>query len=144
MLRSLKDTLKPLFCLAPATVTATGAATGVDVADFGSVMFLVATGTEGGNALSSSHKLAITVQDSDVDTDASYANCVDADIYDAEDGANGIAKNLDASADENTIHAVHYRGNKRYVRLKLVETGTVSLPVSIVAVAGNSEFNPPL
>lgn len=144
MLRSLKDILKFSSVLVPASVSATGASSGVDCSDFGSCTFLVHVGATSGNDFSSSHKLAITVQDSDVDVDGSYANCVDADIYDAEDGANGIAKNLDATSDASTVHPVHYRGNKKFARIRLVETGTVVVPLSVMAIRGHGEFNPAL
>ena len=144
MQRSLKDKLKVTKCLDPDTVTATGAGAGVNNAGFGSLMFLVAVGATSGNDFSGTHKLAITMQDSDVDVDGSYANCVDADIHDAEDGANGIVKNLDATDDADSVHVAHYRGNKKFARIKLVETGTVSVPVSVVAVQGHSELMPPL
>lgn len=141
MLRSLKDTLKYLQCLASASLTATTAATGVDLQDFGSCSFIVNVGDF---AFSGSNKLDIVVQDSDVDVDGTYADCVDVDIYNAEVGASGIAKSLDATDDAETIQVVHYRGNKRFARIRLVETGTVDVPISVSAVLGHPELMPPL
>lgn len=140
MERSLKDTVKVTHLEDPANVTDDNASTGVDTSLGGSLMFLVSVGTF---AFSGSNKIDILVQDSDVDTDASYANCVDADIHDAEDGANGIAKTLDTTDDDNSTYAVHYRGNKRYARIKLDETGTVDCPFSICAVQSHLRANPP-
>lgn len=142
MKTAMKDKVKVIQVLDPDTVTATGATTGVDTADFGSVMFVVNVGAFA--TFTGSNKLSLTVQDSEVDTDGSYANCVDADIYDAEDGANGIAKVLDATDDDDAVHVIHYRGNKRYVRLNIVEAGTVSVILGVTAVCGNPELMPPL
>lgn len=144
MLRSLKDMLKFLQVLAPAGVTASVSATGFNCADFGQLTFLVNVGATTGNDFSGTHKLDILVQHSDVDVDGSYANAADADIYNAEDGANGIAKSLDATSDASMVHVVSYRGNKQFARIRLVETGTVDVPVGIVAVGGMSRHNPAL
>lgn len=142
MLRSLKDKLKFQLGLAAVEVTASSSGTGIDTQELMALTFIVNAGAEAGNALSGSHKLAIVVQHADVDVDGSYAACVDADIYDAEDGANGIAKNLDATDDASAVHKVSYRGTKRWVRLRLVETGTVDIPIAIVAI-GMPKIQPP-
>lgn len=144
MLKSLKDILKFIQVLAPVSVTGTVASTGVDTQDFGSVTFLVAVGAAAAGLDSASNKFDIVMQDSDVNTDGSYANCVDADIFNAEVGASGIVKALDATSDASSVWTAHYRGNKRFVRIRLVETGTASAPIGILAVAGHSELNPPL
>ena len=139
MNKSLKDTLKISECLNAIAISATGSATGVDTAFGESLMFLVNAGEFD---FSGSNSLDLVVQHADVDTDGSYADCVDADIFDAEDGANGIAKVLDSTDDKNAIHIIHYRGTKRYVRVRYEETGTVSVPLSIVAVQGHLKANP--
>lgn len=144
MLRSIKDMLKFLQVLAPAAFTATGNSSGFNCADFGALTFLVDVGATTGQPFSATDKVDIIVQHSDVDVDGSYANAADADIYNAEDGANGIAKSLDATADASLVHAVHYRGAKQFARIRLVETGTISVPIGIVAVGGMSRHQPAL
>ena len=142
MLRTLRDTLKVTQCLEPATVSATGAGAGVDNAIGGSLAFIVNVGDF---AFTGGNKLDIVMQDSDVDVDGSYAACVAADFYsddNPETAASGIFKSLDATGDVDSVYVVHYKGNKRYARINLVETGTVSAPVSIVAVQGHLKSNP--
>ena len=139
MLRSLKDTLKSVQVLIAAPLTATTATTGTDLSDANSLMWLVSAGAM---AFTGTDKLSLTVQHSD--TDSGYANAVDADIFDAEDGDNGIAKILDAGADASKVHAIHYRGNKKFARLNIVEAGTVSVALDVVAVTGHHELMPPL
>lgn len=140
MNRSLKDSKKFTTVLAPVSVTASVSGTGVDTSYGESLTFLVNVGDF---SFSGSNKLDIVVQEADVDVDGSYADCVDADIFDAEDGANGIAKALDSTDDKETVHAVHYKGNARYVRIRLEETGTVTCPIGVVAVQGHLKANPP-
>ena len=142
MLHSLKDKMKVTQVLNPQTISASTSASGVNNADHGATSFVV---NAGAMAFDGSNKLDIVLQHSDVDVDGSYANCGDADIYNAEDGANGSAKSLDATSDQNTSHFVHYRGNKKFTRVRLVETGTVSCPMSVTALQGyHSEIQPPL
>lgn len=139
MLRSLKDKLKVSQVLAPAVVTGTVATSGFNVTDFGSLTFAVSVGAF---SFTGTDKLSITVQHSD--TDSSYVDAADEDIFDAENGAAGIAKVLDAGGDASITHLVHYRGNKKFVRLNIVEAGTVSVGLGVVAIGGHSELMPPL
>lgn len=137
----LKDKLKILSVLAPATISADGSSTGVDVADFGAVTFVVSVGVF---AFAPADKLRLVLRHSDVDSAGSYADVGSDDMYsNAEAGS--YYKDLDLSSeDAGVAHLLHYRGNKRYVKVGWVETGTVSAPMSIVAVRGDSELKPPL
>lgn len=140
MLRSLKDILKFLQVLIDDSFAATAATTGVDLADFNSMSWVVSVGAF---VFTGVNKVSITVQHSD--TDSGYVNAGAADIYNAEDGDNGIAKILDDTTDQSKVHMVHYRGNKRFARLNLVMAGVVTgVPIDVVAVRGNSELMPPL
>lgn len=139
MNKSMKDSKLFTSVLAAQDIAATTASDGVDTSKGESLSFLV---NAGDFSFSGTNKLDIVVQHADVDVDGSYADCVDADIHGAEDGANGIAKSLDSTDDKELVHAVHYRGNKQYARIRLVEGGTVSAPMSIVAVQGHLKANP--
>lgn len=142
MLRSFKDKVKVTQVYNPQTISASANSTGVKNADFGSTSFIVNVGAM---AFDGSNKLDLILQHSDVDVDGSYAACADADIYNAENGASGIAKSLDSTADQNTSHFIHYRGNKLFTRVRMVETGTVSAPISVTALQGyEAELQPPL
>lgn len=142
MNRSIKDKLKVSQLLAAQTVSATGNSTGVDNADFNSLMFIVDVGTF---AFDSSNYLDVIVQDSDVDVDGSYAAVGSDDVFETmETPASGIFKVLDSTDDDAQLYTINYRGNKRYARIRLAETGTVSAPISVVAVQGHSELMPPL
>lgn len=140
MQRSIKDILKVVQLLAPVSYSADTKTSGVDLQDAGACTLVVNVGATSGNPFSGTHKVAVTVQHADVDTDASYADVASTDLYSTESGA--IAKNLDATDDASAVHLVHYRGAKRYVRLNLVETGTVVVPLSVSAILGNLKANP--
>lgn len=149
MIKMLKDTLKFTQVLAPVAVSATTNTTGVDVANFGSLTFVVETGVESAGMDSASNKFDIIIQHSDVDTDGSYAACGADDFLvgggeAGETPASGIAKSLDATTDTPGTYLVHYRGTKRYARIRLLETGTAAAPMSVVAVAGHAHLNPSL
>ncbi len=145
----LKDKLKITTVLAPVAVSASTNTTGVDNADFGSLTFVVEIGAESAGMDSASNKFDIIIQHSDVDTDGSYAACgaddfvVDGGVA-GETPASGIAKSLDAIADCPGTYLVHYKGSKRYARIRLLETGTAAAPMSVVAIQGDSELQPPL
>lgn len=142
MIRSLKDKVVVESCLVAQTVSANASATGVDLQDADSLMFLISAGENGGSALAVDNKIDIILQHSDVDVDGSYADCADDDIFDAEDGANGVVKALDATDDASAVYEAHYRGNKRYARVRLEETGTVSMPMSVVSVKSHLRAAP--
>jgi len=141
MLRTLAAQIETVQLLAPVVVSASATvSTGVNLTDVGSVMFQIAVGAF--STFDGSNKLAIVMQHSDTDVDGDYANCADADILDAEDGANGVLKLLDASGDAGQVYEGHYLGYKKFARIRLVETGTVSVPVAVLAVKGHLEARP--
>lgn len=142
MLKCLKDILKIEQVLAAASVSAGGTSSSANVQDFGSLTFAVNVGATSGNDLGASHKLDIKLLESD--DDSTYTTVDGDDIFDAEDAANDIAKSLDSTDDASAVHLVHYRGNKQYVKLQLVETGTVVVPLSVMAIKGHGSFNPAL
>lgn len=133
MKKNLKVNLSGIKVLAPQTLTATAATDGVSTADCEAVTFVVQCGAM---AFSGTDKLSLNVQHSDTDVGSTYVACTALDIFDPEDGANGTAKVLDGTEDQNTVHLVSYRGTKAFVRLNIVEGGTVSVPLSAMAIRG--------
>lgn len=142
MLRSLKDQLKITSVLAAASVSGSGTSSSVDLQDYGSLTFAVDVGATSGNDFGASHKLDIKMLESDDDT--TFTTVDGDDIFDAETAASDIAKTLDSTDDASSVHLVHYRGNKRYVKLQLVETGTVVVPLGVLAIRGHGKALPPV
>lgn len=138
--RSIRNSkLKVTQVLDPDTLTATGTTASFDAKNFSALMFLV---TVGAMSFSASNYLDLVVQHSD--DDSTWTDVGADDLFDdAETPASGIQKILDAAGDADSVHEIHYRGNKRYVRLSIEETGTVSVPIAVLAV-GMSNLIPPL
>ena len=145
MKKLLKDILKFIQVLLPQTITADTSTTGVNTADFNALTFLVNVGTF---TFTGVNKLDLFIQDSDVDVDGSYALTADANMLYGPSGvafeATGKAKILDSTDDQNTVHLLHYRGEKKFARVRMVEGGTVSCIIGVTAVNGHPEFKPPL
>jgi len=133
MLRTLVNKVKFYVLLAGGTVSADGTSSALNLTDAGSATLLVQTGAM---AFSTANKLDLILQESDNGTVFTPA----VDVYQAENGT--IAKSLDGTEDQNAIHAIYYRGGKKYIHLKMVETGTVSVPLSVIGILGDGRAQP--
>lgn len=144
MRKMLRAQLKVESVIVPAVVTGSGTSSAVDVSDCGSLAFAVHVGATTGNDLGASHKLDIKMLESD--DDSTYTQVDGDDMAQnsgaAEDAANDIVKSLDSTADASSTHLVHYKGSKKYVKLQLVETGTVSATMGVQAIKGHLELKP--
>lgn len=137
MLRSLMAKLKFLTVLFPQTITGDTNCTSVDNADFGSACQLVHVGTPAAD-FDGSNKIAIEVEHSD--DNSTFVDCEAGDLFEPE--AAGVQKILDATADKESVYPVFYLGSKRYWRIVLNETGTVSVAIGITAVKGHPHLMP--
>lgn len=137
MLRTLKAILKPVLLKAPIAVNATGTSDAVNLADANSVMFLVDVGSFD---FTTDDYVALSLLESD--DDVTYADVGSDDMIAPESGT--VAKLLDAAGDKDAVHAIHYKGNKKYVKVKYAETGTVSVVLGVTAITGHHELQPPL
>lgn len=127
MLRNQKQKMFHKFVLGQ-TVTADVNSASVETADIRSLAFLVVAGAF---AFDGSNKVDLIIEDSD-------------DGSSWETGGQYEAASLDAAGDASKSHLVEYRGNKKYARLKLDVTGTVSAVISVAAVSMHPEFQAPL
>lgn len=131
MNRSLKDKLK-VSVLLNETVAATGNSLGVDTSAGEALLIAVQAGDF---AFSVTNSLDVQIQHSDVDTDGSYAAVTDADVFETV-GDSGSVIVLDGTDNTETINLYSYKGDKKFVRVRLVETGTVSAPMAITSIQG--------
>ena len=131
MLRSLMAKLKNKVMLLAQVVAATANSTAVDLADYLSCSILVNVGDFTFTGVNS---LSLIVQHSDTDVDDDYEAVGEGDLYAAEDISTGTFKILDLEADKDQEYMIHYLGAKRYVRVRIVEAGTVTAPLSITAL----------
>lgn len=125
---------------AVAAVSATGGSNYVDTQNIDSLLLLATVGDLG--SPDGSNNLVLTVQEAD-DTPAaagSYSTVAAADLR-GDVNANGEIV-IDATADESQTYAVAYVGNKRYVRMAWVETGTISGPLGVIAIGEHASRQP--
>jgi len=134
MWNNVKQKVYHSMVLAPATFSATGATTGVDCKDINSLAFLLAVGSF---AFDGSNYLTVNMQESD--DNSTWANVTA--VY--EGTAPAVLVLNDQATQESKSHMVEYRGGKRYARLNIVETGTVSVALSVMAISNKPEFMPP-
>ncbi len=91
-------------------------------------------------ALTSTNKVSVKVYESDDAT--TIGTVADADMEGME-GSNGTFRELDLSAsDAQTTTTLYYKGVKRYVQVKMIEGGTVSIPMSVAFILGDSDSKP--
>lgn len=131
-MRDLHNNLNGARAISPAAIlAANGTTTGqtIDVVEFGSLEFLLVAGaiTDG--------TFTITIYEGDASNMSDEAAVADADLLGTEP--------VLTSADANTVKKVGYKGNKRYVRVKVVQTGaTTGGFLCCVAVQGHPKTAP--
>lgn len=122
-----KSRAQHLVVVAPATVTATPSATGVDLLDFGACTFEMFAGA-GGITFTGTNRIDFKVEESD-DNSVWSAPVDDALILDTNataPGGTGIVRSLITAkaAADTVIPIVGYRGKKRYARCTPIFGGT--------------------
>ena len=103
----------------------------VDTKDINSVGFLVQVGAF---SFTGVNKVGLKLQHSD-----DNSTFTDVDAIDYEGGA---MKELSAAGDASKVHAVGYIGIKRYVRLVLDVSGTVSVSCAVTGISTDPEYKP--
>ena len=114
---------------AAGTFSATVLSAAYDTKAFDSFGFLVQVG-----AFAFDNTNSIILQMSHSSDNVTFTDCVAADYE------GGVIKTLNAAGDASKVHAVGYVGAKQYVKLNMVEVGTVSVayqyqPISTAPLA---------
>jgi len=135
-MRSLYGRVKGVFGLAKTVGSGDSTSAACDLQGFQSCMISINAGVFN---LTSTNKVTLTVLDS---TDnVTYGTVADADMEGME--GTGVFRAWDSSAsDASTITNLYYRGGKRYVKCLLEEGGTVSIPMSVAYILGDSDTKP--
>jgi hypothetical protein len=133
MLKNLAQQFKVGICAIPQTLTADVNCTSVDTQLLQNLGFIVAFGSF---TFTTTNKVGLKLQHSD--DNSTFADCDTATDY------FGGLKECNAVADASTTHLVQYRGTKRYVRLVLDVSGTVSVTASVVFGSIDPIIQPPL
>ena len=133
MWKNLKQKIYHKMVLAPATLSATTATSSVDCKDINSLGFLLNVGAF---VFDGTNYLTVNLQESD--DDSAWSNVTE--VYEGTAPAPLI---LNDSAQQSKSHLVEYKGGKRYARLNIVESGTVSVALSVAAISNKPELMPP-
>lgn len=114
-----------------ATVSADTSTSAVDLKDYNAFGFLIALAAF---AFDASNKIAFKLFHSD--DNVSFSEC------EAKDYEGGALKEATDPADGGKVHAVGYVGEKRYVKLTLDVTGTVSVATQVIGISTDPLYKP--
>lgn len=117
MLRSMKESIKPQF-VQVSTVTASINYASVEVKAELALMFLVAVENF---AFDGSNKINFALEDSDDNITFAAAETA-------------VSVLVDTVGEGDSVHKLEYKNNKKYVRVASTVTGTVSVPVAVIAL----------
>ncbi len=134
-MKDLHSSIKVSRAISPVVITAGDATlTGeiIDTLDYDSLEFAVASGavTDG--------VFTCAVWHDDASNMATEAVCTSAELLGSAPVFTGVT-----AADDNTVKRVGYRGSKRYVRIKAVQTGaTTGGYLTAIAIQGHAHVAP--
>jgi hypothetical protein len=106
----------------------------IDRQGFESAGFVWGVGVDA--ALDGSNYWTPSVEESDTTADADFTTVAAADLI------NNTLAVVDATSEDDTLQLVEYIGSKRYVRIKLTETGTLSGPHFVLGLRGRPIHGP--
>ena len=132
-MRALADHLRPVQLLAPQVQAATLTSLVLDTQGWDVAAFLLNVGAPGGGGLSGSNKSVPKIQHSDTLTEAAFADAAAATYQDR------LWQDLDSATAGNRAQFVAYTGTKRYIRIVLTVTGTVSVPLAATGLLGGPQ-----
>ena len=132
-MRDLHNNIKAQVALDITNISSNTTTNGniIDMQEFGSVEFILQSGTLTDGAY------ALLIEEGDASNLSDATAVADGDLLGTEAGATF------AATDDNAVKKIGYIGNKRYVRLSVVSTGTTTGgTVSAVSVKSNASDLP--
>lgn len=142
-MKDLYSNLKSTLGLKPQVATATKNGASVNMADFGSALFLALIGLSA-DTLSGSVKIEVAIEESD--DDSTFTAAADEDVLGAITGGatTGTLAVIDDAAEDEVQVKGGYIGYKQYARMvvKFVGTHTNGTPVAIANLRGHAEHKP--
>ncbi len=136
MIRSVYGKLKEVYLLSKTVGSGDSTTSVLDLQGFHSAWLVF---TAGVFALTGTNKVTLTLLESVDGT--TYGTVSQADVEGGESST--VFRAWDSSAsDASSAYSLHYKGNKRYLKATLAEGGTVSVPMSCVAILGSSDMKP--
>jgi len=144
-MRDLHNSIRVLKAIPPQAVGTTGIANGslsdvIDRTGYESVEFIVNHGSGG---TSVADVTSVILYESDSATAASFTSVADADLLGTEAAVGCPAENPRTSGvGKNKTGKLGYKGNKRYLRMRIYATGTATSIVSAQAVLSHAARRP--
>ena len=137
--RDLIHNIKAVKGFTAASISVTQTGDTIDLAGYESCTFLLSTGT---GSLSTSNYWTAKLQHGDA---SDLSDAVDVPAANVMGAMGSDADNkLDSSNDSSTTHKLGYIGGKRYVRIVLTLTGTMTQVMGCEALLGNPRHAPVL
>lgn len=127
-----------IMLLEPAAITATTTSSPVDLDNYNSCTVLWTVGTDA--LLKTGSKWTLTLTESDV-VGSGYTTVVLADIIDGEKTPTASIV-VEATTEDGTSYKLGYKGNKRFLKAVLTETGTLNGVNGLHAIVGNKRMGP--
>lgn len=139
-MRDLNSLVTVFQALSPgAAITATALCVEIDLAGNDSCMVAVNVGTFATFTGSNSWSLCLWEC---ATTGGTYTAVADADLINPTGAGGGEFKLCDAAADDEATWKGGYCGSLQFLKLKIVETGTVSCVAGAVAILGGAKYPP--
>jgi hypothetical protein len=138
-MKDLHSNIKPVSVIHAIVVSETGNSGDIDLAGFNSAEFIIDAGVDAGTGLSADHKLVFTLQHADDNGSGAagtYGDIATGDVLGVTPASN-VVLTIDSTDEDNTLYRFGYVGGKRFVKLTWTETGTVSMPMSIMVIKGD-------
>ena len=136
---------KVVSALEAAVITGDTNGITVDLQGFESCLLIANVGAADAT-LDGSNKIELEVEEAADDGTGSpdtWADVADADLLQWVAGTNdGTFALIDADSEDSQLYITGYRGSKRFVRLVVNETGTVSIELAAEAVLGHAHQEP--
>lgn len=144
-MRDIHNRLRVLKAIPPQAVGTTGIANGslsdvIDRRGYDSLEFIINHGSGGASV---ADVTTVILYESDSATAASFTSVADADLLGTELAAGCAAENPRTSGvGKNKTAKLGYKGNKRYLRLRVYGTGHATGIISAQAVLANASRQP--
>jgi|TARA_R110000822_G_scaffold80191_2_gene191269 hypothetical protein len=126
----IKSRVKVGFLHPTVATTATQTIQGLDITGWKSAMLVVEVGAH------SADDLVVTYQEKD--TGGSWANIAESDL----DGVGTVQSRAIVAGDADTVIYIGYKGIKNNVGVVITDSGTGSVVIGAIAVAGNPDEIP--
>ena len=123
-MQDIKNNLKFVKSHAPVVVTSTGNTTGVDLQGFDGAALLFDIGANG-DTFSGSVKFDLVIQESS-DNSTYTALTANTSFTGGTVDSSGIFQTIDANGECSAVYGIGYVGGSRYIRGRIVATGTHS------------------